>query len=184
MRWKPWKCKDCMRPADGQSRPGVLNWIHLKSRFPQQSWFCNMAGSRQEAETTWNKIRCGTLCAKTKRKTARAKISSTISTQTLLKPSKTKTLYHASAWKYGECRHVNTIEETFCVCMWCMCVCEVPTYIYYIHTKYNIIYIYIYMCVSPGCYEWNYIYTYIQYHTVLLIVSFSTLRNGLGLRDG
>ena len=171
-----------MRPADGQSRPGVLNWIHLKSRFPQQSWFCNMAGSRQEAETTWNKIRCGTLCAKTKRKTARAKISSTISTQTLLKPSKTKTLYHASAWKYGECRHVNTIEETFCVCMWCMCVWN--TYIYNIHTKYNIIYIYIHVCSPRLLWVKLYIYIYIQYHTVLLIVSFSTLRNGLGLRDG
>ena len=169
-----------MRPADGQSRPGVLNWIHLKPRFPQKSWFCNMAGSRQEAETTWNKIRCGTLCAKTKRKTARAKISSTISTQTLLKPSKTKTLYHASAWKYGECRHVNTIEETFCVCMWCMCVWN--TYIYNIHTKYNIIYIY--TCVFPQAAMSETIYIYIQYHTVLLIVSFSTLRNGLGLRDG
>ena len=170
-----------MRPADGQSRPGVLNWIHLKPRFPQQSWFCNMAGSRQEAETTWNKIRCGTLCAKTKRKTARAKISSTISTQTLLKPSKTKTYKNPISCKCLKIRRVQTYkyDRRDILCMYVVYVCVWNTYIYILihQISYNIyIILYMYMCVFPRAAMSETIYIYIY--------SFSTLRNGLGLRDG
>lgn len=164
MRWKPWKCKDCMRPADGQSRPGVLNWIHLKPRFPQKSWFCNMAGSRQEAETTWNKIRCGTLshCVQRLREKPLVLKSHPQSPHKLSWSQARQKPYIMQVLENTESADMQIRSKRHSVYVCGVCVCGVPTYIIYTP---NII---IYMCVSPGCYEWNYIYI----HTYSIIQFF------------
>ena len=151
-----------MRPADGQSRPGVLNWIHLKPRFPQKSWFCNMAGSRQEAETTWNKIRCGTLshCVQRLREKPLVLKSHPQSPHKLSWSQARQKPYIMQVLENTESADMQIRSKRHSVYVCGVCVCVWSTYIYNIHTKYHYIYIYIYVFPQAAMSETIYIHTY------------------------